>query len=61
MVTFTNREAILSYLGEQANKIQSFSLASISSFFVAACSCTVIPVSSGLYYSGAGIGVAFIV
>ncbi len=61
MVTFINREAILSYLGEQANKIKSFSLASISSFFLAACSCTVIPVSSGLYYSGAGIGVAFIV
>ncbi len=61
MVTFINREAILSYLGEKANKISSFSLASISSFFLAACSCTVIPVSSGLYYGGAGIGVAFIV
>ncbi len=61
MVTFINREAILSHLGEQANKIKSFSLASISSFFLAVCSCTVIPVSSGLYYSGAGIGVAFIV
>ncbi|HCJ66175.1 MAG TPA: permease [Elusimicrobia bacterium] len=61
MVTFINREAILEYLGEKANKLKSFSLASISSFFLAACSCTVIPVSSGLYYSGAGIGVAFIV
>ncbi|MGB9808190.1 MAG: permease [Thermosulfidibacteraceae bacterium] len=61
MVTFINREAILNYLGEGANKIKSFSLASVSSFFLAACSCTVIPVASGLYYSGAGIGVAFIV
>ncbi|MEO0093354.1 MAG: permease [candidate division WOR-3 bacterium] len=61
MVTFINREAILEYLGEKANKLKSFSLASIASFFVAACSCTVIPVSSGLYYSGAGVGVAFIV
>lgn len=61
MVTFINREAILFYLGEKANRIKSFSLAGISSFFLAACSCTVIPVSSGLYYSGAGVGVAFIV
>lgn len=61
MVTFINREAILNYLGESANKVRSFSLASISSFFLAACSCTIIPVASGLYYSGAGIGVAFII
>lgn len=61
MVTFINREAILNHLGERANKAKSFTLAAASSFFLAACSCTVIPVSSGLYYSGAGIGVAFIV
>lgn len=61
MVTFINRQAILLYLGEKINKLKSFSLASISSFFLAACSCTVIPVASGLYYSGAGIGSAFIV
>lgn len=61
MVTFINREAILNYLGEKVSKIKSFFLAGISSFLLAACSCTVIPVSSGLYYSGAGIGVAFIV
>jgi len=28
---------------------------------LAACSCTVIPVASGLYYTGASIGVAFII
>ncbi len=61
MVTFIKKEAILKYLGEQANKFKSFSIASISSFFLAACSCTIIPVASGLYYSGAAIGVAFIV
>ncbi|MCR4420056.1 MAG: permease [Clostridia bacterium] len=61
MVTFINRQTILTYLGERASKLKSFSLASVSSFFLAACSCTVIPVSSGLYYSGAGIGVAFII
>lgn len=61
MVTFISREAILDYLGEEANKIKSFSLAGFSSIFIAACSCTVIPVASGLYYSGAGVGVAFII
>lgn len=61
MVAFINQEAILNYLGEKANKAKSFSMASIASFFVAACSCTVIPVAAGLYFSGAAIGVAFIV
>lgn len=61
MVTFISRETIIYYLGAAAHKIKSFFLASGGSFFVAACSCTVIPVSSGLYYGGAGIGPAFIV
>ncbi len=61
MVTFISKETIIYYLGAAANKVKSFALASGGSFFVAACSCTVIPVSSGLYYGGAGIGPAFIV
>ena len=61
MVAFINQQAILTVLGEKANKWKSFSLAGIASFFVAACSCTVIPVSSGLFYSGAAVGVAFII
>jgi uncharacterized membrane protein YraQ (UPF0718 family) len=60
MVTFISRETILHYLGMQARKTTAFPLAAGSSFFVAACSCTVIPVASGLYYGGAGIGPAFI-
>ncbi len=61
IVAFMSREVILDYLGEQASKWKSFPLAAGASFFVAACSCTVIPVASGLYYGGAGIGAAFIV
>lgn len=61
MVTFISRETIIRYLGTMAQKFKSFSLASVSSFFVAACSCTVIPVASGIYYGGAGIGAAFII
>ncbi len=61
IVTFVRREAVILYLGERANKIKSFSIASVSSFLIAACSCTVIPVASGLFYGGAGVGVAFII
>lgn len=61
MVSFVSKETIIQYLGAATRKIKSFSLASVSSFFVAACSCTVIPVASGIYYGGAGVGTAFII
>ncbi|MBM4334025.1 MAG: permease, partial [Deltaproteobacteria bacterium] len=61
MVTFVSKETIIYYLGSAVHKLKSFALASGGSFFVAACSCTVIPVSSGLYYGGSGIGAAFII
>jgi len=60
IITFVSREAIIGYLGAAARKLFSFGIAAGGSFFVAACSCTVIPVSSGIYYGGAGIGAAFI-
>jgi len=60
IVTFVSRESIISYLGTAARKLSSFGIAAGGSFFVAACSCTVIPVASGIYYGGAGIGAAFI-
>lgn len=60
MVTFVSKEAIVRYIGAATSKLVSFPVAAGGSFFVAACSCTVIPVSSGLYYGGAGIGPAFI-
>jgi len=60
IVTFVSRETIIGYLGVAARKLSSFGIAAGGSFFVAACSCTVIPVSSGIYYGGAGIGAAFI-
>ena len=60
MVTFVSKEAILHYLGAATSKLRAFSTAAGGSFFIAACSCTVIPVGSGLYYGGAAIGAAFI-
>ncbi len=61
MVTFVSKESIVQLLGAATRKIKSFSLSAVASFFVAACSCTVIPVASGIYYGGAGIGSAFII
>ena len=49
IVAFVSRETIIGYLGSAANKISSFGIAAGGSFFVAACSCTVIPVASGIY------------
>ncbi len=60
IVAFISKEAIMQRLGAAASKPASFSTAAGASFFLAACSCTVIPVSSGLYYGGAGIGAAFV-
>jgi uncharacterized membrane protein YraQ (UPF0718 family) len=60
IVTFVRRETIVGYLGAAARKLTSFGIASGGSFFVAACSCTVVPVSSGIYRGGAGVGAAFI-
>jgi len=60
MVSFISKETIIKYLGYTAKRIRSFALAGGGSFLLAACSCTVIPVASGLYYRGSGIGPAFI-
>ncbi len=60
MVSFISKQAIMERLGAAASKPASFSTAAGASFFLAACSCTVIPVSSGIYYGGAGIGAAFV-
>jgi len=60
IVSFVSKETIIGYLGSASNKLTSFSIAAFGSFFVSVCSCTVIPVASGIYYGGAGIGAAFI-
>jgi len=60
IVSFVSQEAIISHLGSAVSKLKSFPIAAGGSFFIAVCSCTVIPVASGIYYGGASIGPAFI-
>ncbi|MDW8289659.1 MAG: permease [Armatimonadota bacterium] len=61
MVAFVPKEAVLRYLGIASHRVVTYLSAAFASFFVAACSCTVIPVSAGVYFAGASIGAAFII
>ena len=55
---FVNRQAVIRYFGARANKVLAYSVASISGTILAVCSCTVLPLFSGIYRRGAGIGPA---
>ncbi len=55
---FVSQASVLKYFGAQANKILSYSVASISGTVLAVCSCTVLPLFAGIYTRGAGIGPA---
>jgi uncharacterized membrane protein YraQ (UPF0718 family) len=55
---FVSQASVLKYFGSQANKILSYSVASISGTILAVCSCTVLPLFAGIYSRGAGIGPA---
>ena len=57
---FISKDIIIRYLGFSARKSTSFPLAAISSIGLAVCSCTVIPIASGLFRRGSSIGPAFI-
>ena len=55
---FVSQGAVLKYFGATANKILSYSVASVSGTILAVCSCTVLPLFAGIYARGAGIGPA---
>jgi len=55
---FVSQGAVLKYFGATANKILSYSVASVSGTVLAVCSCTVLPLFAGIYSRGAGIGPA---
>jgi len=58
ITVFVSQAAVLKYFGATANKILSYSVASISGTVLAVCSCTVLPLFAGIYSRGAGIGPA---
>ena len=55
---FISKAAVIKYLGAQAKKVLSYGVASVSGTILAVCSCTVLPLFSGIYTRGAGIGPA---
>lgn len=55
---FISPNNIMKYLGAQAKKSIAYGVASVSGSILAVCSCTVLPLFSGIYRMGAGLGPA---
>ena len=49
---------VIKYFGAAANKWLSYSVAAVSGTILAVCSCTVLPLFSGIHKRGAGLGPA---
>ncbi len=58
IAVFVSQASVLKYFGAKANRILSYSVASVSGTILAVCSCTVLPLFAGIYTRGAGIGPA---
>ena len=56
--SMVRKEVILKYFGPSANKTLSYAVASVAGTVLAVCSCTILPLFSGIYTMGAGIGPA---
>ncbi len=55
---FITQGSVIKYFGSGAKKWVSYAVASVSGTILAVCSCTVLPLFSGIYKRGAGIGPA---
>ena len=55
---FVSQSSVIKYFGVKANKFLAYSVASVSGTILAVCSCTVLPLFSGIYKRGAGLGPA---
>lgn len=58
IAVFVSKQSILKYFGAKTKKYVSYSIASVSGAVLAVCSCTVLPLFTGIYKRGAGIGPA---
>jgi uncharacterized membrane protein YraQ (UPF0718 family) len=55
---FVSQNSVMKYLGPKANKKLAYGVGSISGSILAVCSCTVLPLFTGIYLMGAGLGPA---
>jgi uncharacterized membrane protein YraQ (UPF0718 family) len=55
---FVSQQSVMRHFGPNAPKATSYGVASVSGTILAVCSCTVLPLFSGIYRMGAGLGPA---
>jgi len=55
---FVSQASVIKYFGAGAKKWLSYSVAAVSGTILAVCSCTVLPLFSGIHKRGAGLGPA---
>ncbi|MBN2426595.1 MAG: permease, partial [Calditrichaceae bacterium] len=58
IAVFISQAAVIKYFGAGAKKWMSYTVASISGAILAVCSCTILPLFSGIHKRGAGLGPA---
>ncbi len=58
ITAFLNPAAVMRYFGPRTNKALAYSVASVSGAILAVCSCTVLPIFTGIRQKGAGLGPA---
>lgn len=58
IAVFVSQGAVLKYFGANAKKWVSYTVASVSGGILAVCSCTILPLFTGIYKRGAGLGPA---
>ncbi|MFC1589912.1 permease [Candidatus Omnitrophota bacterium] len=58
IAVFVSQASVVKYFGASAKKVLAYGVASVSGTILAVCSCTVLPVFSGIYKKGAGLGPA---
>jgi uncharacterized membrane protein YraQ (UPF0718 family) len=58
IAVFVSQGSVMKYLGPKANKVMAYGVAAVSGTILAVCSCTVLPLFSGIYKMGAGLGPA---
>lgn len=58
IAAFVSKGEVLKYFGPEANRLLSYSVASVSGAILAVCSCTILPIFAGIYRRGAGLGPA---
>lgn len=55
---FVSQNSVIKYFGAKAKKWLAYLVASVSGTVLAVCSCTILPLFSGIYSRGAGLGPA---